>query len=166
VLPTDHPLREKRYLSGRRFRERDPDHVSGSRETASTLSRAGAQAGRRSPGAKNHRVTVAILQLVASRRGGRGIAQLGDQELRRLQVAWIARSIGKERVMSNLHAATTAEMAPAALPPRFPRKRRGAPASRGWTGRPRALGGRPQLSFIQPHRDRVMSPVARAPAWS
>jgi LysR family transcriptional regulator for metE and metH len=109
VLPTDHPLREKRYLSAGDF----------ARETLITypvpedridLIRRVLKPAKVHPRRRTTELTVAILQLVASRRGVAALPNWGIKNYLDYKYV-IARRIGKNGLWSNLYGATTREMA-------------------------------------------------------
>jgi len=109
VLPTDHPLREKRYLSAGDF----------ARETLITypvpedridLIRRVLKPAKVHPRRRTTELTVAILQLVASRRGVAALPNWGIKNYLDYKYV-IARRIGRNGLWSNLYGATTREMA-------------------------------------------------------
>jgi LysR family transcriptional regulator for metE and metH len=109
VLPTDHPLREKRYLSASDF----------ARETLITypvpeeridLIRRVLKPAKVHPRRRTTELTVAILQLVASRRGVAALPNWGIKNYVDYKYV-IARRVGKNGLWSNLYGATTREMA-------------------------------------------------------
>ncbi len=109
VLPTDHPLRGKRTLSAGDFAKETlitypvpEDRIDLVRKV---LKPAGVHPKRRTA-----ELTVAILQLVASRRGVAALPNWGIKNYVDYKYV-IARSIGKGGLWSNLHAATTPETA-------------------------------------------------------
>jgi len=109
VLPTDHRLREKRWLSAGDFADETlitypvpEDRIDLVRKV---LKPAGVQPQRRTA-----ELTVAILQLVASRRGVAALPNWGIKNYVDYKYV-IARSIGKGGLWSNLHCATTPETA-------------------------------------------------------
>jgi LysR family transcriptional regulator for metE and metH len=109
VLPIDHPLREKRYLSAGDFAKETlitypvpDDRIDLIRKV---LKPAGVHPTRRTT-----ELTVAILQLVASRRGVAALPNWGIKNYVDYKYV-VARSIGKSGLWSNLHAATTPETA-------------------------------------------------------
>src|SRR5258706_2313588 len=115
VLPTDHPLRDKRYLSAGDF----------ARETLITypvpedridLIRRVLKPAQVHPRRRTTELTVGILQLVASRPGVAALPNLVIKNYVDYKYV-IARSIGRSRLWSNLYGATTREIAgPAFLP--------------------------------------------------
>ena len=109
VLPTDHPLREKRYLSAGDF----------ARETLITypvpedridLIRRVLKPAKVYPRRRTTELTVAILQLVASRRGVAALPNWGIKNYLDYKYV-IARRVGKNGLWSDLYGATTREMA-------------------------------------------------------
>jgi len=109
VLPTDHPLREKRYLNAGDF----------ARETLITypvpeeridLIRRVLEPARVRPKRRTTELTVAILQLVASRRGVAALPNWGIKNYVDYKYV-IARRIGRSGLWSNLYAASAREMA-------------------------------------------------------
>jgi len=114
----DHPLREKRYLSAGDF----------ARETLITypvpedridLIRRVLKPAKVHPRRRTTELTVAILQLVASRRGVAALPNWGIKNYLDYKYV-IARRIGKNGLWSNLYGATTREMAGQAFPAGLP----------------------------------------------
>jgi len=110
VLPTDHPLREKRYLSAGDFARETLITYPVPEDRIDLIRRVLKPAGVR-PARRNHRAHGRDPPAGREPARGRGIAQLGDQETTFDYKYVIARSIGRKGLWSNLHAATTAEMA-------------------------------------------------------
>src|SRR6266481_8717504 len=109
VLPTDHPLRDKRYLGAGDF----------ARETLITypvpedridLIRKVLKPAKVHTRRRTTELTVAILQLVASRRGVAALPNWGIKNYVDYGYV-IARRIGKSGLWSNLYGATTGEVA-------------------------------------------------------
>jgi LysR family transcriptional regulator for metE and metH len=109
VLPTDHPLREKRYLSAGDFARETLITYPVPEERIDLIRRVLKPAGVR-PRRRTTELTVAILQLVASRRGVAALPNWGIKNYVDYKYV-IARSIGKSGLWSNLYAATTVDMA-------------------------------------------------------
>jgi LysR family transcriptional regulator for metE and metH len=109
VLPTDHPLREKRYLSASDFARETLITYPVPEERIDLIRRVLRPAGVR-PMRRTTELTVAILQLVASRRGVAALPNWGIKNYVDYKYV-IARSIGKNGLWSNLYGATTREMA-------------------------------------------------------
>jgi LysR family transcriptional regulator for metE and metH len=109
VLPTDHPLREKRHLSAGDFARETLITYPVPEERIDLIRRVLKPAGVR-PVRRTAELTVAILQLVASRRGVTALPNWGIKNYVDYKYV-IARSIGRTGLWSNLHAATTAETA-------------------------------------------------------
>jgi LysR family transcriptional regulator for metE and metH len=109
VLPTDHPLREKRYLSAGDFAGETLITYPVPEERIDLIRRVLTPAGVH-PQRRTTELTVAILQLVASRRGVAALPNWGIKNYVDYKYV-IARSIGRNGLWSNLHGATTAEMA-------------------------------------------------------
>ena len=109
VLPTDHPLRAKRYLGASDFAEDTlitypvpDDRIDLIRYV---LKPAGVHPTRRTA-----ELTIAIMQLVASRRGVAALPSWGISNYLRYGYV-IARRIGKKGLWSNLYGATTEDVA-------------------------------------------------------
>ncbi|HEV3481980.1 MAG TPA: LysR substrate-binding domain-containing protein [Candidatus Acidoferrales bacterium] len=109
VLPTDHPLRTKRYLTA-------PDFAAETLITYAVpddridLIRHVLKPARVHPRTRTTELTIAILQLVASRRGVAALPSWGiSNSLRYGYVT--ARRIGKKGLWSNLYGVTTREVA-------------------------------------------------------
>jgi LysR family transcriptional regulator for metE and metH len=109
VLPTDHPLREKRYLSAGDFARETLITYPVPGERIDLIRRVLKPAGVH-PVRRTAELTVAILQLVASRRGVAALPNWGIKNYVDYKYV-IARSIGRKGLWSDLHGATTAEMA-------------------------------------------------------
>jgi LysR family transcriptional regulator for metE and metH len=109
VLPTDHPLREKRYLSAGDFAQETLISYPVPEERIDLIRRVLRPAGVR-PARRTTELTVAILQLVASRRGVAALPNWGIKNYVDYKYV-IARGIGKNGLWSNLYGATTREMA-------------------------------------------------------
>jgi LysR family transcriptional regulator for metE and metH len=109
VLPTDHPLRDKRYLGPGDFSGETLITYPVPEERIDLIRRVLRPAGVR-PKRRTAELTVAILQLVASRRGVAALPNWGIKNYVDYKYV-IARSIGRTGLWSNLHAATTADMA-------------------------------------------------------
>lgn len=109
VLPTDHPLRMKRYLTAGDFTEETlitypvpDDRID--------LIRHVLKPARVHPKRRTTELTMAILQLVASRRGVAALPSWGITSYLRYGYV-ISRRIGKNGLWSNLYGATTEEAA-------------------------------------------------------
>lgn len=109
VLPTDHPLRSKRFLEAQDFRGQTlitypvpEDRIDLIREV---LKPAGVRPQRRTA-----ELTVAILQLVASRRGIAALPSWGIKSYTDYEYV-LARRIGKNGLWSDLYATMTRETA-------------------------------------------------------
>ena len=109
VLPTDHRLRDKRYLSAGDFAKETLITYPVPEERIDLIRRVLKPAGVR-PARRTTELTVAILQLVASRRGVAALPNWGIKNYVDYKYV-IARSIGRNGLWSNLHGATTTEMA-------------------------------------------------------
>ena len=109
VLPIDHPLREKRYLSAGDFAKETLITYPVPEDRIDLVRKVLKPAGV-SPKRRTAELTVAILQLVASRRGVAALPNWGIKNYVDYKYV-IARSIGKGGLWSNLHAATTPETA-------------------------------------------------------
>src|SRR5216117_1596870 len=109
VLPTDHSLRDKRYLSAGDFAKETLITYPVPEERIDLIRRVLKPAGVR-PVRRTTELTVAILQLVASRRGVAALPNWGIKNYVDYKYV-IARHIGRNGLWSNLHGATTAEMA-------------------------------------------------------
>ncbi|HEY2381015.1 MAG TPA: LysR family transcriptional regulator [Terriglobia bacterium] len=109
VLPTDHPLRNKRYLTAADFAEETlitypvpDDRID--------LIRYVLKPARVHPKRRTTELTMAILQLVASRRGVAALPSWGITNY--LRYGYVtARRIGKNGLWSNLYGVTTEEAA-------------------------------------------------------
>jgi LysR family transcriptional regulator for metE and metH len=109
VLPTDHRFRGKRYLSAGDFAQETLITYPVPEERIDLIRRVLKPAGVR-PARRTTELTVAILQLVASRRGVAALPNWGIKNYVDYKYV-IARHIGRHGLWSNLHGATTAEMA-------------------------------------------------------
>src|SRR5439155_1615679 len=109
VLPTDHRFREKRYLNAGDFARETLITYPVPEERIDLIRRVLKPAGVR-PARRTTELTVAILQLVASRRGVAALPNWGIKNYVDYKYV-IARSIGRNGLWSNLHGATTTEMA-------------------------------------------------------
>src|SRR5690349_6962654 len=109
VLPTDHPLRAKRTLSAGDFARETLITYPVPEDRIDLIRRVLKPAGVH-PARRTAELTVAILQLVASRRGLAALPNWGIKNYVDYKYV-IARSIGKNGLWSNLHAATTPETA-------------------------------------------------------
>jgi LysR family transcriptional regulator for metE and metH len=109
VLPTDHPLRTKRYLTATDFAEETlitypvPDRRI-------DLIRYVLKPARIRPKRRTTELTMAVLQLVASRRGVAALPSWAVTNYLRYGYV-IARRIGKNGLWSNLYGVTTKEVA-------------------------------------------------------
>jgi LysR family transcriptional regulator, regulator for metE and metH len=108
VLPTDHPLRSKQYLSASDFADQTlitypvpDDRID--------LIRYVLKPARVHPQRRTTELTIAILQLVASRRGVAALPSWGISNFLRYGYV-IARRIGKRGLWSNLYGVTTEEV--------------------------------------------------------
>jgi len=110
VLPTDHPLRAKRTLSAGDFAQETLITYPVPEERIDLIRRVLKPAGVH-PKRRTTELTVAILQLVASRRGVAALPNWGIKNYVDYKYV-IARRIGKGGLWSNLHAATTTDTAP------------------------------------------------------
>src|SRR5712691_2317755 len=109
VLPTDHRFREKRYLSAGDFARETLITYPVPEERIDLIRRVLKPAGVR-PKRRTPALTGAILQLGPSRRGVAALPNWGIKNYVDYKYV-IARSIGRNGLWSNLHGATTAEMA-------------------------------------------------------
>jgi LysR family transcriptional regulator, regulator for metE and metH len=109
VLPTDHPLRTKRYLTAPDFAE-DTLITYPVPDDRIDLIRYVLKPARVSPKRRTTELTIAIVQLVASRRGVAALPSWGISNYLRYGYV-IARRIGKKGLWSNLYGATTQEVA-------------------------------------------------------
>jgi len=109
VLPTDHPLRGKRYLSAGDFASETLITYPVPEDRIDLIRRV-LKPAKVHPRRRTTELTVAILQLVASRRGVAALPNWGIKNYVDYKYV-IARSIGKKGLWSNLYGATTREMA-------------------------------------------------------
>ena len=109
VLPTDHPLRTKRYVTAPDFAE-DTLITYPVPDDRIDLVRYVLKPARVSPKRRTTELTVAIVQLVASRRGVAALPSWGISNYLRYGYV-IARRIGKKGLWSNLYGVTTQEVA-------------------------------------------------------
>ena len=109
VLPVDHRLRARRYLEPRDFAEEMLITYPVPEERIDLIRRVLRPAGVR-PRRRTAELTVAILQLVASRRGITALPNWGLKNYLDYDYV-IARRIGKQGLWSDLYAATTRETA-------------------------------------------------------
>ena len=109
VLPTDHPLRTKQYLTAPDFAE-DTLITYPVPDDRIDLIRYVLKPARVSPKRRTTELTIAIVQLVASRRGVAALPSWGISNYLRYGYV-IARRIGKKGLWSNLYGVTTQEVA-------------------------------------------------------
>jgi LysR family transcriptional regulator for metE and metH len=109
VLATDHRLRAKRYLAAHDF-EGETLITYPVPEERIDLIRRVLKPAKVHPRRRTTELTVAILQLVASRRGVAALPNWGIKNYLDYEYV-IARRIGKNGLWSNLYGATTGEMA-------------------------------------------------------
>jgi LysR family transcriptional regulator, regulator for metE and metH len=109
VLPTDHPLRKKRYVTAPDFAE-DTLITYPVPDDRIDLIRHVLNPARVSPKRRTTELTIAIVQLVASRRGVAALPSWGISNYLRYGYV-IARRIGKKGLWSNLYGVTTQEVA-------------------------------------------------------
>src|SRR2546427_13247382 len=109
VMPTDHRLKAKRYLAASDFAKETLITYPVPEERIDLIRRVLKPAGVR-PVRRTTELTVAILQLVASRRGVAALPNWGIKNYVDYKYV-IARSIGRNGLWSKLHGATTAELA-------------------------------------------------------
>jgi len=109
VLPTDHPLRTKRYVTAPDFAE-DTLITYPVPDDRIDLIRYVLKPARVSPKRRTTELTIAIVQLVASRRGVAALPSWGISNYLRYGYV-IARRIGKKGLWSNLYGVTTQEVA-------------------------------------------------------
>ncbi len=109
VLPTDHPLRARRYLEARDFKGQTLITYPVPDERIDLVRRVLKPAGVR-PQRRTAELTVAILQLVASRRGIAALPNWGIKNYTDYDYV-IARRIGKQGLWSDLYATMTKETA-------------------------------------------------------
>jgi LysR family transcriptional regulator, regulator for metE and metH len=109
VLPTDHRLKAKNHLSAGDFAQETLITYPVPEERIDLIRRVLRPAGIR-PRRRTTELTVAILQLVASRRGVAALPNWGIRNYLDYEYV-IARRIGRNGLWSNLYGATTAAMA-------------------------------------------------------
>jgi len=109
VLATDHPLRARRYLEADDFRDQTLITYPVPDERIDLLRRVLKPAGVR-PQRRTAELTVAILQLVASRRGIAALPNWGIKNYTDYEYV-IARRIGRKGLWSDLYATMTKETA-------------------------------------------------------
>jgi len=109
VMPTDHRLKAKRYLAASDFAKETPHYLSRARR-AHRPDPSGAETRQNPSRRRTTELTVAILQLVASRRGVAALPNWGIKNYVDYGYV-IARRIGKNGLWSNLYGATTGEVA-------------------------------------------------------
>jgi len=109
VLPTDHPLKAKRWLEPEDFRGQTLITYPVPVERIDVISRVLKPAGVR-PQRRTAELTVAILQLVASRRGIAALPNWGLKNYTDYDYV-VARRIGRGGLWSDLYATTTKETA-------------------------------------------------------
>jgi LysR family transcriptional regulator, regulator for metE and metH len=109
VLPTDHKLRAKTWLGAADFARETLITYPVPEERIDLIRRVLKPAGVR-PRRRTTELTVAILQLVASRRGVAALPNWGIKNYLDYEYV-IARRIGRNGLWSNLYGATTAAMA-------------------------------------------------------
>jgi len=109
VLPTDHRLRAKRFLGAADFAKETLITYPVPEERIDLIRRV-LQPAKVDPRRRTTELTVAILQLVASRRGVAALPNWGIKNY--LDYGYvIARRVGKNGLWSNLYGATTGEVA-------------------------------------------------------
>jgi LysR family transcriptional regulator for metE and metH len=108
VLPTDHRLREKRRLSAGDFAQETLITYPVPEDRIDLIRRV-LKPAKVHPRRRTTELTVAILQLVASRRGVAALPNWGIKNYLDYKYV-IARRIGKNGLWSNLYGATTREM--------------------------------------------------------
>jgi LysR family transcriptional regulator for metE and metH len=109
VLPADHPLKAKRYLTARDFAPEVLITYPVPEARIDLIRQVLKPAGVR-PKRRTAELTIAILQLVASRRGLAALPNWGIKSY--LEHDYVAaRRIGRQGLWSDLYAATTAETA-------------------------------------------------------
>src|ERR1700704_2845825 len=109
VLPVDHPLKAKRYLTARDFAREVLITYPVPEARIDLIRQVLKPAGVR-PKRRTAELTIAILQLVASRRGVAALPNWGIKSYVDYGYV-IARRIGKNGLWSNLYGATTGEVA-------------------------------------------------------
>ncbi len=109
VLPTDHRLRTKRHLSAGDFAQETLITYPVPEDRIDLIRRV-LKPGKVHPKRRTTELTVAILQLVASRQGVAALPNWGIKNYVDYEYV-IARRIGKSGLWSNLYCATTREMA-------------------------------------------------------
>jgi LysR family transcriptional regulator for metE and metH len=109
VMPTDHRLRAKRFLDAQDFAQETLITYPVPEDRIDLIRRVLKPAKVR-PRRRTTELTVAILQLVASRRGVAALPNWGIKNYLDYEYV-IARRIGKNGLWSNLYGATTREMA-------------------------------------------------------
>ncbi len=109
VLPTDHRLRAKRYLSASDFAQETLITYPVPEDRIDLIRRV-LKPAKVHPKRRTTELTVAILQLVASRQGVAALPNWGIKNYVDYEYV-IARRIGKNGLWSNLYSATTREMA-------------------------------------------------------
>jgi len=109
VLPTDHRLRAKRHLSASDFAQETLITYPVPEDRIDLIRRVLKPAKVR-PKRRTAELTVAILQLVASRQGVAALPNWGIKNYVDYEYV-IARRVGKNGLWSNLYSATTREMA-------------------------------------------------------
>jgi len=109
VLPTDHPLRTKRFLTAPDFAKDTLITYAVPDDRIDLIRRVLKPAGVR-PKLRTTELTIAILQLVASRRGVAALPSWGITNSLRYGYV-IARRIGKNGLWSNLYGVTTKQVA-------------------------------------------------------
>jgi len=109
VLPTDHRLRAKRYLGASDFAQETLITYPVPEDRIDLIRRV-LKPAKVHPRRRTTELTVAILQLVASRRGVAALPNWGIRNYLDYEYV-IARRIGKNGLWSDLYGATTREMA-------------------------------------------------------
>ena len=109
VMPTDHRLRSKRYLDAQDFAQETLITYPVPEDRIDLIRRV-LKPAKVHPRRRTTELTVAILQLVASRRGVAALPNWGIKNYLDYEYV-IARRIGKNGLWSNLYGATTREMA-------------------------------------------------------
>jgi LysR family transcriptional regulator for metE and metH len=109
VMPTDHRLRSKRFLDAQDFAQETLITYPVPEDRIDLIRRV-LKPAKVHPRRRTTELTVAILQLVASRRGVAALPNWGIKNYLDYEYV-IARRIGKNGLWSNLYGATTREMA-------------------------------------------------------
>src|SRR2546428_5705702 len=124
VLPTDHRLRAKRYLGASDFAQETLITYPVPEDRIELIRRV-LKPAKVHPRRRTTELTVAILQLVASRRGVAALPNWGIRNYLDYEYV-IARRIGRNGLWSDLYGATTREMAGPSFVRAFPSTDTGA----------------------------------------